>query len=444
LLALTNQLEQSQWWAPDYLQLYQFALLQRLLAHAYETVPFYRTRLADLGYRVGQSVTPEFWQRLPVLKRSEVQDQGDALKSTHLPPDHGGTFKVSTSGSTAMPLSVWRSDLQALMLEAIILRKALWQECDFRLKLGAVIRDHEGRSFAPAGKHHPNWGRPVALAYETGPTAVIDNRSTGGEIADWLVRERPDYLNIVPTLLKDLSFHFLDRGMSPPPIKGLFVHAEIIGPDLRELVKRAFGRALFASYGSRECGTIALQCPEYQHYHAQAEVTLVEVLDDHGNPTPPGETGTVVLTPLYGFASPLIRYEVGDRALMGSSCPCGRPHPVLTQVVGRTRDRVILPSGARRYCYFGALAFWQYRELRQFQIIQKSFDHLEVKLVARRALAPEIEAEVARRIKAATSEHFTVRFTYHDAIPPAPNGKFQDLICEVDPRHAPGPVSSAS
>src|SRR5437870_13178765 len=101
LLAVMDQLEDSQWWSPEFLQRHQFALLERLLAHAHETVPFYRTRLAALGYRLGQSITPEFWWRLPILKRSDVQGQGDALKSSSLPVEHGGAFKINTSGSTA-------------------------------------------------------------------------------------------------------------------------------------------------------------------------------------------------------------------------------------------------------------------------------------------------------------------------------------------------------
>ena len=57
---------------------------------------------------------------------------------------------------------------------------------------------------------------------------------------------------------------------------------------------------------------------------------------------------------------------------------------------------------------------------------------LEVRLVTRRRLMPEIEAEIARRIKIATSEHFSVSLTYHDSIPLPPSGKFQDIVCEVD------------
>src|SRR5690348_4973579 len=198
LLMLVDQLERAQGWSREALEEYQLGLMGRLLAHAYETVPFYRARLADVGYRPGQPTTRELWRQLPVLTRSEVQDQRDALKSTKMPPDHGSASKVTTSGSTGMPLTVWRSAQQALILQAIVLRKLIWAGCDFRLKFGAVVPDPSGGASAPAGGHSPDWAYPAALAYETGPAVSIDIRSAPDDIADWLVREAPDYLNIGP------------------------------------------------------------------------------------------------------------------------------------------------------------------------------------------------------------------------------------------------------
>lgn len=429
---LVDRLERSERWSSERLQEYQLGALSRLLAHAYETVPFYRARLGDVGYRPSQPVTPEFWQTLPVLRRSEVQDQGDAIKSTAMPQVSGDVVKISTSGSTAMPLTVWRSARQAQVLDAIVVRKLIWAGCDFRLKFAGVVTGSAGGASAPAGGQMPNWGNPTASAYETGPAVVLDKLSTPDEIADWLVRERPDYLNIVPTLLNDVCFSFDARGLTPPPLKSILAHSEIVSPGLRALARRTFGLELFASYGARETGTLAVQCPEHQHYHVQGEVIYLEVLDVDNKPCAPGETGTVVVTPLQGYASPLLRYEIGDRAVMGRLCPCGRPHPVLSQVVGRTRDRIVLPSGQLRHCYFGSLAFWQFRDLRQFQIVQRTPYDLEVRLVARRRLTVEVESEFAKRIKSGTSEHFTVSFTYVDSIPLPPSGKFQDLVCEVD------------
>src|SRR5215472_18927191 len=237
LRVVTEQLEKSQWWSPDLMQRFQ---LDRLVAHAYDTVPFYRARLAAAGYRPRQAITPEFWRSLPLLRRSDLQDQGDALRSTSVPAEHGGSFKISTSGSTAMPVSVWRTQLQAQILEAVVLRKLLWQSCDLRLKFGVIERDPTGASSAPAGRRFLNWGES-AQAYQTGPAVMLDNRSSIAEMADWLLREKPDYLRISPAVLKGLSFHFLDRGLVPPRLKAIMSGGAMIGRDLREVVRRAFG-----------------------------------------------------------------------------------------------------------------------------------------------------------------------------------------------------------
>src|SRR5215467_714161 len=109
LRAIIEQFEESQWWAPHVLERYQLGQLERLLDHAYQTVPFYEERLAAAGYRRGQAISWEFWRTLPLLGRGELQDQGDALKSTSLPAEHGDTVKIGTSGSTGQPVSVWRS-----------------------------------------------------------------------------------------------------------------------------------------------------------------------------------------------------------------------------------------------------------------------------------------------------------------------------------------------
>ena len=380
------------------------------------------------------AISPEFWRGLPVLERRDLQDQGEALKSTRLPPGHGKSFKMSTSGSTAMPVSVWRSELQALMNEAVVLRKLIWQDCDFKAKHGVVMRDPDNLSGPPAGRHLPNWSTPAALVFETGPAVVLDNRSSIKEMAAWIAREAPAYLRIAPTLLKDVSFHLLDCGIAPPQtLRGIMSSAEVIAPSLRALVRRVFGASIYASYGAIEAGTIALQCPAYEHYHVQAETTLVEVIDDEGKPCAPGQVGTVLLTSLQSFAYPLIRYAVGDRAEAGGPCPCGRPHPVLRQIIGRTRDQIVLPSGQRRYCHFGQLlGFWDFSDIRQFQVVQKTHHDLELRLVARRPLSAEAEAEVASRLKRMTGDHFRVALSYHDEIPLTAAGKFIDLVCEVE------------
>ena len=97
---------------------------------------------------------------------------------------------------------------------------------------------------------------------------------------------------------------------------------------------RARGRAGQPSVGNggggvgRERAWIACDCEACDGHHVAAESYIVEVLED-GKPAPPGEEGDVVITDLNSFSVPLIRYQVGDRAVAidDTACACGRGLP---------------------------------------------------------------------------------------------------------------------
>ena len=82
-----------------------------------------------------------------------------------------------------------------------------------------------------------------------------------------------------------------------------------------DLIVQAFGCQTIDLYAAREIGQIAFQCPEGPGYHLCSEAVLCELVDDDGLPVGPGEYGRVVLTSLYNFAMPFIRYDIGDYAL---------------------------------------------------------------------------------------------------------------------------------
>ncbi|HKU69310.1 MAG TPA: hypothetical protein VJQ51_00595, partial [Burkholderiales bacterium] len=88
LLALQFQLERTQWLPVARLQELQFRQLDVLLRHAWETVPYYRERWQG-SYDPESLLTPETFERVPLLTRSEVQAQGERLYSARPPAQHG-------------------------------------------------------------------------------------------------------------------------------------------------------------------------------------------------------------------------------------------------------------------------------------------------------------------------------------------------------------------
>ena len=432
LLALQHQLEQSQWWAPDVLERHQFRQLSRLVHHAHRTVPFYRERLEAAGYRAGAAVTSELWRRIRPITRREVQEAGAALISTEIPREHGPVAEAATSGSTGMPVRVMKTALVQTFWNAMVLREQRWNRCDLSAHL-AVIRGPDRMSAAyPTGAPRRDWGPPATLLYRTGPASVLDIFTEAAEQGEWLRRIEPAYLLTFPSNALMLARHFQASGLSLPSLRGVWTLSEVVDERLRFACRAAWGVEIADTYSAAETGYLALQCPQHMHYHVQSESARVEVLDGEGAVCRPGETGSVVVTPLHNFATPLLRYELGDRAEVGQPCRCGRGLPVIARILGRAKHALVLPSGRRRHSWLGTDEFAENSAIVQHQIVQRSLEELEFRLVVRRPLTKSEEKRLSAILTRNLGHPFRVRFRYLDGIPRAPSGRYFEFLSELE------------
>jgi len=184
-------------------------------------------------------------------------------------------------------------------------------------------------------------------------------------------------------------------------------------------------------YSATEVGYLALQCPEHEHYHVQAESVLLEVLGDDDAPCKTGETGRVVVTDLHNFAMPLIRCEIGDYAEVGEACACGRGLPVLRRIAGRTRNMLVTASGQRYWPTLGARRIRDIAAIQQLQFVQKTYDLIEVRLVTPARLAPEQEESLRQRVLSFLPPGIRLEIAYCDRIARGAGGKFEDFVSEI-------------
>ncbi len=121
---------------------------------------------------------------------------------------------------------------------------------------------------------------------------------------------------------------------------------ETLTPSMRSRVEQAFGCALRNSYGASEFLPIAWECARGR-LHVNADWVILEPVDATFRPVAPGqESHTTLLTNLANHVQPLIRFDIGDRILLGAErCPCGCPLPVV-QVQGRSDDILVVPDAA--------------------------------------------------------------------------------------------------
>lgn len=428
LMAVLYQMEQSQWLSDEQLQARQQGQLALLLKHAWDTSPGYRPRLESAGYDPALPHDHSIWSAIPVLKRSDLQQEHASLVSRAVPGSHGVVFTVESSGSTGSPVQALGTDLTRFFWQATTLRDHFWHRRDFNGSLFAIRPDRGSRDGIVTQQ---GWGPPVDVLMSSGPMWLMHSSSAVEEQFDRLCEVRPDYLMTLPSNLRELSLLAARHGTRPVGSE-IRTFGESVSDELRELVRESFGVPLVDIYSASETGYLALQCPLGGCYHVNAETILLEVLNDDGMTCQSGEVGRVVVTSLHNFALPLIRYEVGDYAEVGGPCLCGRGLPVLTRILGRVRGMATAPDGARFWPSFPGEAWMHVAPIRQLQLVQTGKDSIVVTYAMERELNGDEERLLTAALRTSLGFNYRMDCRRVERIPRSPNGKFEDFISQMD------------
>lgn len=434
-LAMLFQLERSQWWPATEMRKAQFQQLNLILTHAQKSVPYYRDLWTKLGITIPEVMNEEFLSQLPITRRKDIQDAGDNLVTNNLPFEHGKIQFNTTSGSTGRPVRFGRTAVTNLSWLTFALREHLWHERDFSGKLCAIRWATPGVAMPPEGMPGQNWGDVVEPIFPSGKAALLNVIAKLSDQLEWLQREKPDYLVSFPSNLLALTHYVQTNGLKLPRVRQLRVVGETLTASMRKTLEEAWNTPVIDMYTCEEAGYLAVQCPKAAHFHVQSENVLLEIVDGEGRPCAVGVQGRVLITSLNNFATPLIRYEVGDYAEFGPPCECGRGLPVVKRILGRQRNRLIMPTGESLFPYLGEHGQIMKEtgvRVRQFQCVQHTLEKVELKLVLERELTTDEQARVTLMIQRNLGHPFEISYTFLEDIPRGPNGKFEEFISHVN------------
>ncbi len=114
-----------------------------------------------------------------------------------------------------------------------------------------------------------------------------------------------------------------------------------IAEEAEAPLRKEFARSgipVRATYSSEEVGLIGSECSTFAgNYHVATSNVIVEVEDTNSIKVENKKLGRVLLTHLHSYATPLIRYDVGDLASVSDHCQCGHGGPTLSNVYGRKK-----------------------------------------------------------------------------------------------------------
>jgi phenylacetate-CoA ligase len=432
LLAQLQQLSESQFWPSPVLREQQLAQVGLLLRHVLQHSPHYASQPEFAGLGDGAPISEERFASLPLLSRNQLLTQAARIHCQEVPRSHGATSVAQTSGATGQVVQVKRTAINQLMLHALVLRMHAWQGCDYERSL-AVIRADTPLMDDDVRAAQQGWGQPVNLLYRSAPAYGLPIATDVREQAAWLLRRQPGYVATYPSNLTALLAELERLGRFPQALAGVLTLGETLTPETRRRCRKLLGADVHDNYSSQEVGLIAAECPESGSYHVQSESLIVEILDDAGQPCQPGQVGRVVVTDLHNFATPLIRYDLRDRAELGPACVCGRGLPTLARIWGRERNLVTLPTGERYWPLVGLHQYQAIAPILQYQVVQTAVHALEMRLVVAEHLGPEQEQALTRVLQQSLGYPFEVSFrSFAKELPRGPGGKFEEFVSELD------------
>ncbi|NJL94795.1 MAG: phenylacetate--CoA ligase family protein [Anaerolineae bacterium] len=394
--------------------------LAALLDHARQHIPFYRETYAPTGWQ-GESALAVL-AKLPLLSKPQVRAAGEALlDERHRKTPH---YVGHTSGSTGSPLNFHWS-YQTLRTR-FAMRDAFyqWHGVDF---------DHEcnirigGRLFAPVSQKRPPFWLYDRATRQLMFSIYHMSDTTLAHYTAPIQRWQPTFVTGYPSGIYTLARYCQESGFVFRP-KAVFTDSETVLDHQRALMEAAWGCPV-VDYLGMEGGWIAQQC-RAGRYHTPLLTAVVEIVDEAGQPTAPGEIGEIVVTDLTNDLMPLLRYRTGDSASWSADgCECGWNTPVLQNIEGRLDDFVTLPNGRK----VGRLdhIFKNASGIRECQIVQESPAHFVFRLVPSADYSEAVERRLRQEAHARLGQDIRIDIQQVPAIERTGRGKFRAVISKV-------------
>jgi phenylacetate-CoA ligase len=421
------RLEDTQWLPRSGLDNHRDGLRKRLVEFAHRHSPFYRERLQPL-FRRGSEPDLAAWREIPILRRADLENEIDRMNPDQVPAEFGRIMTLRTSGSTGPRLSFRTCMLARVAAECMMYRLYDWHGLDTASAMASIRSYSSGRRGYPDGLTESRW----SFVGELGPHHTIDLRHPVADLVEWLVRRAPKYLLTFPSVAYDIAHHPGNGGGGDLALAKIIGISEIVTPGIRTAVRDRLGCEIAQIYACAEMGCIALQSPVDEQCLVCEETVFVELLDDDDRPVGPGETGRVILTSLYNFGTPFIRYEIGDFATLSTEpCPTGRALMRLARIDGRRRNALIAKNRRRVWPHQITVSDLS-RMLRSahFQIYQPAVQAIDLRYVIEDgAGAPDV-AGVTAMFSELLGQAVAVSISPIDAIARTAGGK-QDLIVSV-------------
>jgi len=319
------------------LEALQLERLQKLVAHVYEKIPFYKESFDNAGVKPEDIKSLDDLTKFPFTVKQDLRD-AYPFKMFATPRDEvvrihcssGTTGTATVVGYTQGDLDNWADCFARALYSADCGRDGMIQVAyGYGLFTGG-LGAHDGGTR----------GGCTVLPMSTGNTKRQVRLMHDFEV---------DALCCTPSYALNIADVAIEEGFNPA--EEFKIHAGILGAEpcsenMRHEIETKLGIRVHDIYGLSEVmgPGVACECHMQNGLHVNEDMFIVEVVDPKTlQPVAEGEWGELVFTTLGKECSPLIRYRTRDISrIVTGECECGRTFRRIDRIQGRTDDMLIL------------------------------------------------------------------------------------------------------
>jgi phenylacetate-CoA ligase len=196
------------------------------------------------------------------------------------------------------------------------------------------------------------------------------------------------------------------RNVPPGRVRTAWNGGEMLFPQQIEIFRKVFGVPILNRYGGRELGAMACQDGEDSPLWVLRPWVHLEIVDDQGRPSSPGEPGRIICTSTICRGTPFLRYEIEDAGVYEPAHLDEAGIGAISRVEGRIAGMLELPDGRRINCIFWNHLFKEFGEIHQFQVILQADSRILI-LLTGAGLTQDRDAQIRNILS-----HFLGRISF--------------------------------
>ncbi|MCJ7483547.1 MAG: hypothetical protein MUO31_11330 [Thermodesulfovibrionales bacterium] len=393
----------------------RFEQVKVLLNYCYKSFDFYRKRFDRVGFRPEHMRSIEEMQILPCLTKEEYRDFTGELVNAD-PRRYTNWYQDGTSGSTGLPLKIYRNHRERAYMIAKYLRALFLNGYRYRDLTFCLPSPHR-LSESDSILQRFGFLRRICVPY----TAKVE------QMVDGYRQQEVDFLYANRSHLVLMAEFIKQHGIDIVQPRLVCSSGEMMDPPSRKLIEEVFGAGrLFEVYGAVEFNNLAFQVKGQKGYHFNHDTNIIELEDEEGRIN--SRKGRCLITDLHIRSFPLIRYRLDDWIEMDE----GEGAPMIRKIFGRCDDWFVLPDGGKKPFHPVYEIMEKETGIHRFRFVQQARAEIDIQLVT---AAQTDRALLERRLGAALDSEFNhaVQFHFHyfDILPEDHSNKLRMVISKV-------------